>query len=478
MTRDAADTQPTSPLRNPVLIIMMLASFTSVLNGSMVNVAIPVISHGLDVSAGLSGWIITAYSIVFATGVALYGRVSDSYSLRVTFMAALAIFGLASLICALAPTFNILVAGRALQAAGAAAIPSLSLGTVTRLYPAGQRGVVFGMISSAVGIGAATGPLAGGFGVGMLGWRVLFFGTLFVLVFLLIGAWRFLPDLERTPERARGRFARLDLPGGLLLALSAATLLAGVTSVARAGIGNPITLVLLGCALSFVAAFAARIRLAIHPFAPPALFANRGFMCAACIALLSQAAFIGCGLFLTPLMLINEQQLTALQTGLVVAPGAILIALTAPSIGRLSDRLGPTIMLGSGLLVLLLGLLFLSSFGTGASPWIVSGALMVASIGYVSVTTPAANAASSALSTRIAGVGFGIYQLFFFLGSGSGAAVFGSVLSARQQAGSGALNPIYQGSPALTGYSDGYLVACAGLVLAMVALLGLRRTQT
>lgn len=476
MNTDARAAPPVSPLHNPVLLIMMLASFTSVLNGSMVNVAIPVISRGLEVSASLSGWIITAYSIVFATGVALYGRVSDSYSLRATFMAALTIFGAASLVCAVAPSFEVLVAGRALQAAGAAAIPSLSLGTVTRLYPAGQRGVVFGTLSSAVGLGAAAGPLIGGFGVGIFGWRVLFYGTLGVLVVLLIGAWRYLPDLQRAGENTRGRFARLDLSGGLLLALSAAAMLAGVTVGASIGLVSLSTLGLLACALVFALAFTVRIRRAAHPFAPPALFRNRGFLCAAGIALLSQAAFIGSGLFLTPLMLINEQHLSALQTGLVVAPGAILIALTAPTIGRLSDRHGPKVMLGFGLSILFIGLLFLSSFGTGAPPWVVAGALMVASIGYVAVTTPAANAASTALSTEIAGVGFGIYQLFFFLGSGSGAAVFGSVLTARQQAGSGAFNPLYLGDPALAGYSDGYLVACGGLVLAMVALSGLRRT--
>ena len=100
----ASDTASTSPLTNPLLLVMVLAAFTSVLNNSMVNVAIPAVSAHLNVSASASGWIVTAYSIVFATGVALYGRVSDSYSLRATFLAALVIFGIGSLACALAPS--------------------------------------------------------------------------------------------------------------------------------------------------------------------------------------------------------------------------------------------------------------------------------------------------------------------------------------------------------------------------------------
>lgn len=471
------DTASASLLHNPILLVMVLASFTSVLNNSMVNVAIPVVSHGLGVSASLSGWIITSYSIVFATGVALYGRVSDSYSLRITFLAALVVFALASLVCALAPTFGVLVTGRALQAAGAAAIPSLAFGSVARLFPAGQRGAVFGMLSSAVGLGAATGPLVGGIGVSALGWRVLFFATLAMLVLLFAAAWRFLPDLNAARERQTHRLARLDIPGGLLLVISAAATLAGTTAAARSGLGAPLAWGLLLAAVACGLAFAVRIRRAAHPFAPPQLFGNRQFLAASAIALLSQGAFIGGGLFLTPLLLINELHLTPFQTGLVIAPGAFAIALISPTIGRLSDRLGPKIVLAASLSLLLAGLLCLSTFAVGASPYVVSGGLTIASIGYAGVTSPAANAASTALSTEIAGVGFGIYQLFFFLGSGTGAAVFGSVLSARRQAGADALNPLYQGSAAIAGYSDAYLVACVAVLLALVALTGLRRVE-
>lgn len=468
-----SDTTSPSPLHNPILLVMVLAAFTSVLNNSMVNVAIPAISHGLGVSPSLSGWVITGYSIVFATGVALYGRVSDSYSLRVTFLAALVVFGLGSLLSALAPTFGLLVAGRALQAAGAAAIPSLSFGSVSRLFPAGQRGVVFGTLSSAVGLGAATGPLIGGMGVSAFGWRALFLATMVVLALLFIAAWRFLPDLNAEREQQTQRLARLDLPGGTLLASSAAATLFGMTNAAQLGLAAPRAWGALVVAVIAIVGFTLRIRCAAHPFAPPALFRNRQFMASALIAMLSQAAFIGGGLFLTPLLLINQLHLSPFQTGLVIAPGAFSIACLAPTIGRLSDRFGPRRVLSISLPVLLLGLLFLSSYAVGASPYVVAIALTIASIGYAGVTSPAANAASSALSTDIAGVGFGIYQLFFFLGAGSGAAVFGAVLTARQGIDASALNPLYHGSRAIAAYSDAYLVACTAVVLALIALSGL-----
>lgn len=473
-----SDTTSPSPLHNPILLVMVLAAFTSVLNNSMVNVAIPAISHGLGVSPSLSGWVITSYSIVFATGVALYGRVSDSYSLRVTFLAALVVFGLGSLLSALAPSFDLLVAGRALQAAGAAAIPSLSFGTVARLFAPGQRGVVFGTLSSAVGLGAATGPLIGGMGVSALGWRALFLATVAVLVLLFIAAWRFLPDLNAEREQQTQRLARLDLPGGTLLAISAAATLFGITSATQLGLAAPRAWGALVLAIVAVVGFTWRIRTATHPFAPPALFANRPFMASALIAMLSQAAFIGGGLFLTPLLLINQLHLSPFQTGLVLAPGAFAIACLAPTIGRLSDRLGPRAVLAISLPILLVGLLFLSCYAVGASPYVIALALAVCGIGYAGVTTPAANAASSALGAAIAGVGFGIYQLFFFLGAGSGAAVFGAVLTARQRTDDSAFNPLYHGSQATAAFSDAYLVTCVAVLFALAALSGLpRRAQ-
>lgn len=467
-----SDTSSASPLRNPILLVMVLAAFTSVLNNSMVNVAIPAISHGLGVSPSLSGWVITSYSIVFATGVALYGRVSDSYSLRITFLAALVVFGLGSLLSALAPSFNLLVAGRALQAAGAAAIPSLSFGAVTRLFAPGQRGVVFGTLSSAVGLGAATGPLIGGIGVSALGWRALFLATMVVLVLLFIAAWRFLPDLNAGRERQTQRLARLDLPGGTLLATCAAATLFGITGVTQFGLAAPRAWGALLLAVIAIAGFTFRIRTAVHPFVPPRLFANRPFMASALIAMLSQAAYIGGGLFLTPLLLINQLHLSPFQTGLVLAPGAFAIACVAPTIGRFSDRFGPRAVLGISLPVLLIGLLFLSCYAVAASPYVVAIALTVCSIGYAGVTAPAANAASGALSTDIAGVGFGVYQLFFFLGAGSGAAVFGAVLTARQGVDASAFNPLYHGHQAIAAYSDAYLVACIAVLLALIMLSG------
>ena len=458
-----------------LLAVMALAVFVSVLNNTMVNVAIPVISQDLGISGGQAGWIITGYSLVFATGIPIYGRISDFYSLRRTFSLALVVFAIGSLVCALAPSLAVLITGRALQAAGSAAIPALAFGSVAKIFPPGSRGPAFGVLSSSVGVGAAAGPILGGIGVSLGGWQVLFLATLVLIAILLVAALFELPHTEsRAPED--GALRSLDLPGGLLLASTAGLALFGITEIQQAGVASPLSWGPILLAVFAALAFAARIRSASKPFASPELFRNRTFLAASSVALLAQFAFIGGGLFLTPLLLIGQENLSALSTGLALAPSAIAVAVLSPFAGRLSDRLGPRVVLLVSLTVLLLGLGFVSSYAVGASVYTVSAGLLVMGIGYAGVTSPAANAASATLPEETAGVSLGIYQLFFFLGAGTGTVILGAFLASRRAAGAGAIDPLYSMyslSPSAVPFSDTFLIAGLAVLLATVAALGI-----
>lgn len=452
--------------------MLALAAFVSVLNTSMVNVAIPLISRDLDVSGAEAGWIVTGYALVFATGIPIYGRISDSFSLRRTFSLALVVFAAGSLVCALAPSFSVLIAGRVLQAAGSAAIPALAFGSITKVFPPGGRGAAFGILSSSVGVGAAAGPILGGLGTSLGGWRILFFATLLLLIILFLAGLYALPDAgSRTPES--GAVRNLDLPGGLLLAATAGLALFGITRIQQAGISSPLSWGSVLLAIFAALMFSARIRTTDRPFAPPELFGNRTFLAASSVGLLAQFAFIGGGLFLTPLLLIGQGGLSALSAGLVLAPSAIAVAVLSPYAGRLSDRVGPRAVLLGSLTISLLCLLFVSSYAVGASAYVLATALLGMGVGFAGITSSAANAASSTLSEGTAGVGLGIYQLFFFLGGGAGTAILGAFLAARRAAGTGAINPLYSLAPSAAPFSDAFLLASLAALLALSAAFGI-----
>ena len=469
---DGREDAPSAVSSRLLLVVLAFASFVAILNSTMINVAIPLIGQDLDVPGGQAGWIITGYALVFATGVPIYGRLSDFFTLRKIFSLAIVVFAVGSLLCVLSPSFPVLVAGRALQAAGSAAIPALSFGSVARIFRPGSRGAAFGIISSSVGAGAAAGPILGGLGTSLGGWRMLFLGTLVLLMMLFLAGLYALPHTEVDTRESR-TVRSLDLPGGLLLAATAGLALFGITQIQQGGLSSPLSWGSLLLALLAGLAFSVRIRRTSEPFAPPELFGNRTFIAASSVALLAQFAYIGGGLFLTPLLLVGQGGLSALTAGLVLAPSAIAVAVLSPLAGRLSDRLGPRAVLLGSLTVLLICLLFISSYAVGASTYVLAIALLGVGIGFAGVTSPAANAASATLSEETAGVGLGIYQLFFFLGAGTGAAVLGAFLAARQSAQVGAIDPLYSLSSSVAPFSDAFLVASVAALLALVAALGI-----
>jgi hypothetical protein len=146
-----------------LLAVVVSAILISVLNQTFTNVVVPDIQRDYGVSQGQAGWVITGYLLVFAVGIPLYGRIADLYSLRRVFSLGLLVLAAGSLVCALAPTLPILVAGRIVQAAGAAAIPALGFRLGRQGAPAGERGMALGLLSSSVGVGAAVGPGGRGF---------------------------------------------------------------------------------------------------------------------------------------------------------------------------------------------------------------------------------------------------------------------------------------------------------------------------
>src|SRR5215204_6238853 len=433
-----------------LLAILISAVFVAVLNTSMVNVGVPSIQEEFGASEGQVGWVITGYLLVYAVGIPLYGRVSDLFSLRWTFSLGLLVFAAGSLFCALAPNLLFLVLGRVVQAAGGAAIPALASAWVAKVLPPGDRGTALGLVFSSVGIGAAAGPVLGGVVDSVAGWQALFYSTLLLTLILLPIAFYELPHTEVSEERS------FDLPGGILLGLAAGLFLFGITQGQVAGFDSVTSWgSFLGGALAAVG-FVGRITTALHPFVSPALMGNTSFVAAVVVGFFSMLSNLSSG-----------------AAALALTPGAIALAILSPIAGRLSDSIGFRPPIFAGLLFMLLSVLFLSTFGAGASPVVVAAGMLGVGTGFAFVNSPTTNAAATALPQAETGVGLGIYQSLFFLGGGTGPAVIGAFLAARREAGAEALNPLYALDAA--SFSDAFLVIGAALLLAFVASLKLRR---
>ena len=447
------------------LAVAASAVCISVLTATMINVLIPLIRTQFGASAAEVGWVVTGYALAYAIGVPLYGRISDFFGVRGVFSIGLAGFAVGGMICALAPSLTVLVFGRIVQGVGGAAIPALAIVSVAKVLPAGERGAGMGLIGSSLGAAAAIGPVLGGLVGQFLGWRVLFVGTLVLALVLIPFARRVLPNGGSEEER------RFDLIGGVLLGLAAGLLLFGVTQGQGAGFGSFSSWgSFLGAALA-ASLFVWRINGVPYPFVSPTLFGNRPYVAAVLVGFLAMLANLT-ALVLTPLLLIGENGLPAGAAGLALTPGAVALALLAPPSGRLSDRIGVRTPIVAGLSVMVLSAFFISTLAAGASAVMVSVGILGMMTGMAFVQSPLTNAAAGSLPDEEMGGGMGIFQGLLFLGGGTGPALIGAFLAAREEGSFSAINPFYALNTAP--FSDAFLAIALVLALALVAASALR----
>jgi EmrB/QacA subfamily drug resistance transporter len=345
-----------------VLGVTSVAVFMSFLDVTIVNIAFPDIraSFGSTSLAGLS-WILTAYNIVFAALLVPGGRLADRTGRRRTFMAGLVLFLAASVAAGLAPTVEVLVVARIVQAAGAAALVPTSLALLLPEFPLSQRATATGIWGATGAIAAAVGPSLGGALVDVAGWRWVFFVNVAIGVPALIPARRLLRE-SREPN-----------PGPMPDSVGVGLLVAGVALVSLVivegrdwGWGGGRVLGALVAGLAFLVLFGVRSSRHPAPVVEPALFRVRSFA----VANAGNFAFaLGFYAFLLAnvLFLTGPWHYSILSAGFALTPGPLMAAVGALSGGRLADRFGQRVVALPGGLLFAIGCLGLA-MSTGPTP--------------------------------------------------------------------------------------------------------------
>ncbi|AJS58835.1 MFS transporter [Paenibacillus sp. IHBB 10380] len=451
-----------------LMMILVLSSLVAAITVDIVNPVLPLISEDLEASKAQVSWVISGVALVLAIGVPLYGRMSDFFELRKLFSFAILILAIGSLICALAPNLPLLVLGRMVQGAGMSAIPVLSVVAISKVFPKGQRGGALGTIAGCIGVGTAAGPIFGGVVGQFLGWQSLFWFTFLLSIIIVLGALYALPTI--TPTVADGKHRRFDLIGGVLLGLTVGFLLFGITQGETVGFASFSSLGSLIGSLLALLGFIWRLVTAENPFVPPVLFKNKFYVNSVIVAFFSMFAYFSVLVFV-PLLVVEVNGLSPGEAGMTLLPGGAAVAILSPLVGRISDRVGTKRPIIAGLTIMGISTLFLSTFASGASPFLVSLGVLGVGIACAFTNSPANNAAVSALRKEQVGVGMGIFQGALYLGAGTGAGIIGALLSARREADN-SINPLYVLDA--VSYSDAFLAATAAVIIALIAALGLR----
>ncbi len=397
-----------------VLAICCASIIVSLMDVSIVNVALPSI-HG-DLRTSVSGlqWTVDAYTLVLAVLLPLAGSTADRIGRRRVFQVGLVVFGLGSLACSLAPGIGWLIAARAVQAVGGTMLNPVAMAIVVTTFPdRRERAKAIGVFGSMSGLALALGPILGGALVDNWGWRSIFWVNLPIVVIAVICTQLFVP--ETRADRAR----RFDPIGQLLLMLTLGSLVGAIIEKV------PWLLVITALAATSLIAYERR---RTEPLLELRLFRSIRFSSALVIALVAYVGF-GAYLFVTTLYLQNVRDLPALAAGLSLLPIGVAILLVAPYAGRLVAARGPRVPLVIAGTAFVLSVL--ASFALGATTPlpVVLAIYLVFGIFVGMINPPLVNTAVSEMPTDMAGLAASIISTGRQVGISVGVALAGTAIA-------------------------------------------------
>jgi DHA2 family methylenomycin A resistance protein-like MFS transporter len=403
-----------------VLVVMCVGYFLVLLDVTVVNVALPDIASSLGASVSDLQWVVDGYAIALASIMLAGGTAGDLYGHKRVVMTGLAVFGVGSLGCGLAPDPFLLVAARVVQGTGAALLLPGTLAIVTRAFPdGGERARAIGIWA---GIGSAAlpaGPLVGGALVDWLGWRSVFFLNLPIVLAAVAVAVRVVPESRRAPE------LRLDLPGTVLGALLLGMVTFGFIEAGRTGL-NGAALLAAGAGTALLVGFIAVERSRDDPLLPLSLFRRPAFSVANATAGAMNLGTLGT-LFLLTLYLQQVHGLSPLGAGVAVLPLFLPLSLLAPLAGRLTARVGPKIPTVAGLAVAAGGLALLARLRVGSEYATLLPALLLWGVGLAALTPAVVAAAMGAVQSARAGLASAMNNTARQAGGAIGIAALGAL---------------------------------------------------
>lgn len=426
----------------------------------VVATALRTIQRSLGASLADLEWTVNAYTLSFAVFLMTAATLGSRFGRRRVFVAGLALFGIASAACALAPNVGALVAARAVQGLGAAAIMPMALALLNAAFPAERRGWATGIYGSVTGLGAVFGPVLGGLVAQGLDWQWIFWLNVPVALLAIPFA------LARVPE-GHGPAVPVDVPGLVLAAAAALGLVWGLIRAGGAGWASPSVSVLLGGGVLLTVAFLGWQRRTRVPMLPLRLFGSSAFSAGNAVIFLLNAALSGAVFFTAQYFQVSLHH-GPLAAGLRLLPWGIAPLLIAPRAGALADRFGERVLVVTGMALFAAGAGWLALVAApGATYLAIVAPMTVAGVGFALAIPAVTKAVVSSVALPDVGVASGTYSTMRQLGGAFGVAVLGAVFAATGGYGSAAA------------FSDGYRAAiggCAGLTLAGAAVgLAMRR---
>jgi EmrB/QacA subfamily drug resistance transporter len=414
-----------------VLAVVSLGFFMTLLDLTIVNIAIPNMIDRLHASLDDVLWVLNAYALVLAVLVITCGRLGDLFGQRTMFAAGIALFTVASAACGFAPNPGTLIAFRAVQGLGAAMLMPQTLAMIMVIFPAERRGAAFGVWGAVAGAATIAGPTLGGLLVTAFDWRWIFFVNLPIGVAVLAATFVIIPGIKS------GRRPKLDIPGVLLASGALTAICYGLVEGQQYNWGTITGFIsiplIFGVGVVLLVAFLIDQgrRQGGEPLIPYSLFRSRNFSVMNWVACTLSIGMIGIFLPFT-IYLQSALGYSALKAGLTLMPSSLVMIALAPFLGKLTDRIGGKYILMSGLTLFAIGMGSMVVIAGPSSKWYdFLPSLIVAGTGMGGTFAPLTTTAMREIDPRLAGAASGVLNTTRQVGSVIGSSAVGALLESR-----------------------------------------------
>ena len=413
--------------RNRLVILLLLISvFVMILNETIMGVALPTLTTDLGITPSAAQWLTAAFLLTMAVVIPVTGFLLQRFNTRPLFIAAMGLFSLGTLIAAVAPGFEILLLARIVQASGTAIMFPLLMTTVMNLVPAATRGQMMGNISIVISVAPAIGPTISGLILSVLDWRFMFILVLpIALTALVVGARLIANVTEPRPTR-------IDVPSVILSALGFGGVVFGLSNLGTATTLLESWLPLTIGVIALVLFVLRQIRLQRRDRALLDLrtFISRDFTFSIVMFAISMITMFGT-IVLLPFYLVRVLHVPVITVGLLLLPGGLIMGLLAPFVGRIYDRIGPTVLLIVGSSIVSADLWAMTMLDENSSFLWVLAAHVALSIGLALLFTPLFTASLGSLKPELYSHGSAIVGTVQQLAGAAGTALFVTVMSAQ-----------------------------------------------
>lgn len=453
------------PYKYLVAIAFMLGLFMNILDTTVTNVALPDLARAFNASTTSIQWIVNGYLLSLAVFIPLSGWAGDRFGMKRVFVFALVVFTAGSALCGFAWSAESLIGFRVIQGIGGGMLTPVGTAMMFRAFPPDERAKASALVAIPAGVAPALGPILGGYLVEYVSWHWIFFINLPVGIAGIIFSILF---LERGQQDDPGR---LDVAGFLLSAGGLAALVYGLSEAGSRGLSDARVELFIAAGLVLLATMVFVELKVERPMIDVRLFKDKLFASSSTVMLVAFAGLTG-ALFLLPLLLQAEMDLSPLQSGVAMFPQAVGMVGLMPLASRMYGRVGPRRMLMGGMAWVGLSTFGYCLIGIGTDLWQVGLLMMLRGMGFAMVIVPLQAATFATISVKDTGRASAIFSSVQQVAGSLGVALLGTILTSRlAHHGAQMGNPLTREDAVLAFHEAFFVAAVFTLVGALVAVI-------